>query len=135
MLVEVFEARFVAVVAVGDEDRLRRRSGPDGRVGRLVGDGPEPVDDAEVVGRLQRASGRDGRPRGADHLAVGVGVEAEDGAQVEAGGPEELEPVGLRAGERLLVGIDLGPAERLEPDAGDEALAGVRLALDLEFWW
>ena len=44
----------------------------------------------------------------------------------------EGQPVGLGAGEGLLVRVDLPLAERLQPDPGEEAPAGVRLALDLE---
>ncbi len=61
-----------------------------------------------------------------------VGIEPEDRAQVEPGGVVEGQPVGLGAGQRLLVRIDLPLAERLEPHPRQEALAGVRFALDLE---
>ena len=65
-------------------------------------------------------------------LVVGVGVEAEDRAEVHGGGVEQLQAVGLGAGQRLLVGIDAAGAERLQADAGQEAAARVAAALDLE---
>ena len=102
-------------------------------IGVLVGDRPELADDAEVVGRLAAAA--PGRRRASSsrlHLAVGVGVQAEDRAEVHAGGVEQLQPVGLGAGHRLLVRVDAARAERLQADAGQEALAGVAPALDLE---
>ena len=41
------------MVAVGDEDRLGGHQAPDRGMGLLVVDDPEPVLDAEVVGRHQ----------------------------------------------------------------------------------
>ena len=65
-------------------------------------------------------------------MRVGVGIEPEDGAQVEAGRVVEGQAVGLGAGQGLLVGIDLPLADRLEPHPRQEPLARVLLALDLE---
>ena len=128
-LVAELEAGLVAMVAVGDEDRLRRPISPcDRGVRRLVVDRPEPVDDAEVVRRLERGPVADAGLGGAEDRAFGVGIEAEDRAEVVPGRIEEGEAVGLGAGERLLVRIDPPLAERLEPDPGQEPLAGVGLA-------
>ena len=66
------------------------------------------------------------------HLVVRVGVEAEDRAEVHAGGVEQFQAVGLGAGHRLLVRIDAAGAERFQADAGQEAAARVAAALDLE---
>ena len=44
-------AGLVAVVAVGDEDGLGRHQPADGGVRFLVGHDPEPVLDAEMIGR------------------------------------------------------------------------------------
>ena len=131
-LVAVLQAGLVAMVAVGDEDRLGRHQAADGGLRLLVVDDPEPVLDAEVVGRHQRRAVAQARLDGAEHLAVGVGIEAEDRAEVEPGRVVERQPVGLRAGERLLVRVDLPLAERLQPDPRQEAPAGVRRPLDLE---
>ena len=64
---------------------------------------PEPVLDAEMVGRHQRRAIAQACFDRAQHLAVGVGIEPEDRAEVEPGRVVEGQPVGLGAGERLLV--------------------------------
>ena len=99
--------------------------------GRVV-DFPEPVGHAEVVGGFLRGLVADAGLGGLDHLAIVVRVEAEDRAEVEPGGVEERQAVGLGAGEGVLVRIDPARAERFEADPGEEPLAGVGLALDLE---
>ena len=126
------QAGLVAVVAVGDEDGLGAHQALQGGDRGRVVDLPEPVDDAEVVGRLLRGPVADAGLGRLDDLVVVVGVEAEDRAEVVLGRVEEGQAVGLGAGEGLLVGVDLPLAERLEPDPGQEPLAGVGLALDLE---
>ena len=63
---------------------------------------------------------------------AGVGIEPEDGAQVEARGLIKREPVGLGSGQCLFVRVDPALAEWLQPDPGKEALAGVGLSPDLE---
>ena len=128
-VVAELQAGLVAVVAVGDEDRLRRPSGPGRRCaspGRSTGQSrlrtPRwSVASSGVRSRMPASTAR-------RTSSVGVGVEAEDRAQVVPGRLEEREPVGLRARERLLVRVDLPLAERLEPDPGEEALAGVASA-------
>ena len=53
-LVAVLEGGLVAVVAVGDEDRLGGHQPSDDGMRFLVGHDPEPVFDTEVIGRHQR---------------------------------------------------------------------------------
>ena len=53
-LFEVLQAGLVAVVAVGDEDRLRPHEADHGADRVRVGHDPEPVGDAEVIRRDQR---------------------------------------------------------------------------------
>ena len=62
-LLQVTQAGFVAMMAVGDEDRLGTEQAGDGADDVLIGDGPEPADDAEMVGRLQRQRAADQRRR------------------------------------------------------------------------
>ena len=50
------QAGLVAVVAVGDEDRLGGHQPPDGGVCLLIGQEPEPVFDPQVIGRHQRGA-------------------------------------------------------------------------------
>jgi len=50
---KIAQAGFVAMMAVGDEHRLRPQRPGDGADDLLVSDRPELADDAEVVGRLQ----------------------------------------------------------------------------------
>ena len=127
-----FRPGLVAVMAVGDEDRLGGHQATDRGMRLLVVDDPEPVLDAQVIGRHQRSAVAQARLDGAQHLAVGVGIEPEDRAEVESGRVVEGQAVGLGARERLLVRVDLPLAERLEPHPGQESLARMRLALDLE---
>ena len=93
---------------------------------------PEAVDHAEVVGHFLRGPVAEAGFGPAQNLAVRVGVEAEDRAEVILRGIEQGEPVGLGAGQGLLVGIDLPLTERFEADPGQKPFAGMRLAIDLE---
>ncbi len=102
-------------------------------IGVLVGHRPELADDAEVVSRLQRQCPADRRFQPVRHGVVGVGVEAEDGAEVHFGGVEEAQPVGPGSGEGFLVRVDAAGPKRLQPDAGQEAAPRVAAALDLVF--
>ncbi len=123
-----FSAGLVAVVAVGDEDGLGGHQSADSGVRLLIGHDPEPVLDPQVIGRHQRSAIAQAGLDRALHFLVGVGIEAEDRAEVEPGRVIKGQPVGLGAGEGLLVGIDLPLAERLEPNPRQEPLAGVGLA-------
>src|SRR5262249_9015467 len=62
----------------------------------------------------------------------GVGVQAEDLAQVHGRGPEQFQAVGLGPGHRLLVRVNASRSERLQTHAGHEAAPRVALALNLE---
>ncbi len=85
-----------------------------------------------MIGRHQgRAVAQAGLDDSLD-LAFRVGIKPEDRAEVEPGRVVEGQPIGLGAGEGLLVRVDLALAERFEPDPGEETPPGMRLALDLE---
>ena len=56
MLVAILEGGLVAVVAVGDEDRLSGHQAAESGVRLLIGHDPEPVFDAQVIGRHQRSA-------------------------------------------------------------------------------
>jgi uncharacterized RDD family membrane protein YckC len=131
-LLQVAQAGLVAVMAVGDEDGPGAEQASDGADGVLVADGPQAADDAEVVGRLQGQGPLGHGVEVLHDLVLGVGVKAEDGAEVHGGGVGEAEAVGLGAGQGLLVRVDAALAEGLEAHARHEAAAGVALALDLE---
>ena len=64
-LFEVAQAGFVAMMAVGDEHRLGTEQAGHGADDVLIGDGPQPADDAEMIGRLQRQRAADQRRRAA----------------------------------------------------------------------
>ena len=130
--VAVFQAGLVAVVAVGDEDRLGRPSGLDRGAASLVGDRPEALTTPRWSVASSGVRSRKPASTAREHRAVGIGIEAEDRAEVEPGGVIERQAVGLGAGEGLLVREDLPLAERLQPDPGEEPAAGVASPLDLE---
>jgi len=93
---------------------------------------PEPILDAQVIGRHQGRAVAQAGPHDSLDLTFPVGIKPEDRAEVEPGRVVEGQSIGLGAGEGLLVRIDLALAERLQPDPGEETPAGMRLALDLE---
>ena len=120
------------MVAVGDEDGLGGHQPADGGVRLLIGHDPEPVFDPQVIGRHQRrAIAQTGLDRALDFLG-GVGIEAEDGTEIETGRVVEGQAVGLGAGEGLFVGVDLALADRLEANPRQESLARVLFAVDFE---
>ena len=131
-LIAILEAGLIAMVTVGDEDRLARHQAADGGVRFEVVDDPEPVLDPEVVGCHHRRAVAESLLDGSQHRALGVGIEAEDRAEIEAGRVVEGQAVRLGAGERLLVRVDLPLAERLQPDPSQEAPSAVLHAVDLE---
>ena len=129
--VAVLQARLVAMVAVGDEDGAVGHQALHGGVNFLVEDGPQAVDDAQVVDRFQGRVVLDAGLDGSLNVAIGVGVEAEDGAQVKAGGVVKGESVGLGAGEGLFVWEDAALADGFQANPRQESATGVALALDV----
>ena len=82
---------------------------------------------AEVVGRLERRLADDRGFEDLLGLVLGIGIEAEDLAEVRPARPPQFEPVGLGAAVGLFVRVDVPLAELLQPHAAHEAAAGVRL--------
>ncbi len=126
--VAVVAGRLVAMVAVGDEYRLRAHGllnlGDRFRVGQR----PHPVLHAEVIFRFHtRATGN---RRFGDLLGLvrRVGEQAEDLREVRLASLGQHETIGLRAGERLFVRVDIALAETLELHAAHEAAARVGAA-------
>ena len=130
-LVAVRQGRLIAMVAVGDVQRL---------VGEQVGDAPCPraADRRDAVrvavavaGHARAIVGRlvgRGRQLGSDGAAV-VGVEEEDLAQVGMGGAVQIEAVHLGARVGLLVREHDAVLEVGEPQPGDEAAARALVAV------
>ena len=88
---------------------------------------PEPGDGAGRVGRFpprlfDRGRLGDERP-GVDR------AQREDRREVAAGRPHQFEPVLLGAGQGALVGQDRAGLEVLDPDAGEDAVADVGVAV------
>ena len=105
-LVGVDARGLVAVVAVGDQqlgvaERVLDRGD---RVG--VGDPPEPVRGALVVGRLAPGLAADVRLERRPGRAARVGVQSEDRGEVRARGARQPEAVLLGPGVRALVRAD-----------------------------
>ena len=120
------------MVAVGDEDGPLAHQALHLRMRLLVVNRPELVDNAQVIDCLERGPIAQTRLGGEDDLGMWIGIEPEDGTQVEFRRLEKSEAIGLGAGERLLVREDLSLAEGLEADAGQKALSGIGPAFDLE---
>ena len=64
------------------------------------------MDDAQMVGRFERRDAGDRRFEQVLGLVLGIGIEAEDLAEIRPARRPELEPVGLGAAVRLFVRID-----------------------------
>ena len=119
----------VAVVAVGDQQlgagqrrahRLRRRR---------VGDAPQAVRGAVLVGDLGPRLARQVRRERAPRRPGGVVVEREDGGEVRARGAREPQPVLLRARVRALVRPDAAGPVVLDLHAREEAVARAAAAV------
>ncbi len=112
--VAVVAGRFVAVVAVGDEQRLGGHQLDQLRDHRRIGDRPQAMDDAQVVGGFDRRNLLGG---GFEQVLGGVGVvgkQAEDLAQVRPAGAGQQQAVLLGARKRLFVRVDVSLAEALQ---------------------
>src|SRR6266568_8982612 len=121
--VAVGERRLVPVVPIGDE-RLAGGQHPPERLDRArLLDPPQAVARPVVrVGLCDRLAGAgDGRLERPVSLGAFVLVEREDGREVRLHPLQELEPVGLGSGERLLVREDDALLVGVQPAGGDEA--------------
>ena len=84
--ISVSQTGFVAMMTIGDENGPVRHETLHRRVSAGVGHDPEPIDNSEMIGGNQgRAIPQTGLD-GPQHLLRDVGIETEDGAQVEARG-------------------------------------------------
>ena len=114
--------RLVAMVAVGQDDGRRRHGGADRRHGVGVAQDPELVADPVVVvgvGHRLVVGGVEGGRHPGRH------GEAPDRRQVGPRGPQQVQAVALRLGQRLLVGEDVALLARLgEPERPDDAGGG-----------
>ena len=121
-LVAVGDRRLVAVVAVGDQQLRVGEQLADRGVNRGVADPPDPGHGAAGIGgfapRLLRLD------RGRHQRPWVLGAEREDRREVVAGGAGQVEPVLLRPRQGALVGQDLARLEVLDPDPGEDAVAG-----------
>ena len=131
-LVAVGARRLVAMMAVGDEHRLRPQE--PGHLGYrcLVNNGPHPARHSQVISRLHRRLAGHGGIERLLHLALRVGVEPKHLAEVGPAGTGEQQAILLRAAHRLLVGMDVAGAKPLEPHPRHHAPADELPPLDLE---
>ena len=124
-LIGIHAGGLVSVVAVGDQQlgaaqRLGRRFDR-----RRVGDAPQPVDGAVVIGRV--APGRLVRGRLCQcplRGAIRVGEQREDGGEVRLGRARETETVLTGTGMGALMRTNASGAVRFHPHAREEATAG-----------
>ena len=120
-LLGVHARGLVAVVAVGDQQLGRRQ-----RLGRRgdglgVGDPPQPVHRAVVVGRLAERRPAEVRRERRPGVAV---VEGEDRREVRPRGPRQPQPVLLRPRVRALVRPDAARRRSPRPARGRAARGG-----------
>ena len=116
-LVPVLQGRLVAVVPVGDHDRLVEHEGGDAPVAVRVPAGPDGVGHPVGVGPLVVGRGIGGQQVGE---ASGQG-QAPDRRQVVPRRPQQVEPVGLGLLGRVLVGEDLAGSGRPQLERADDA--------------
>ncbi len=128
-LLVVHARGLVAVVAVGDQQLGGRERGADGLDRLRVGDAPQPVDGAVLVGHLGPRLGPEVRLERAPRRPGRVVVEAEDGGEVRVRGAREPQPVLLRARMRALVRADAARAVVLDRHAREEPVAGAAPAV------
>ena len=128
----ILAGRFVAVVAVGDEDRLGPDHGGHGGNGANVGYRPNLAHHAQVIGRHDRGQAADRLVQNCLGLVGRIGIEAENLAQVGLRRGHQHQPVDLGTGQGLFVRKDLPFAERRQPQPGHETAAIVGHALGRE---
>ena len=116
--VAVVAGRFVAMMAVGDEDRLRAHLAGQMRNHARIGHRPHAMDHAQMVGRLDGRRLADGRFEQVLGDAFGIGIQAEDLAEVRLAGARQQQAIGLRAREGFFVRIDAAFAEPLQAGSG-----------------
>ena len=115
----------VAMVAVGDQQLLVRHQLLHAR---RVRDLPDAVDRAVLVGDLGDGSGLRGLVEQRVDRARRVGVQHEELPEMGVRVAQQLQPVLLRPGERLLVPVDHARGILLHRAERDEALAHQPLA-------
>ena len=124
LLVAVGQRRLVAVVAVGDQDLAVGQCNLGGGDGIGVGDRPEAMLGAVLVGgRHLGPPGGDGGQRLVGR-ALRVVVEAEDRRQVGARRPHQVEAGALHMLVGLLMWADPALLVGGQPDGGEERRAG-----------
>src|SRR4051812_39135494 len=131
-IVTEVQSGFVAMVAVGDVHRLAGHRHGDLVNDANVGDGPNAVNDAEVVGGHERRLPRNRRFENALSAVFPIRIQTKDLAEVGAAGFPELKPVGFGAAMRLFVRMDIAFPEPLQPRSAHKSTASEPLAALLE---
>src|ERR1700738_527551 len=102
--VAIVERGLVAVVAVGDDELFIPHLGADGIDYPGVGNLPDAMEDSVFIRHLDDGIGVFAGMLEKQRIDVtGVWVENEKLFEVGAGGAKQIEPVGLRLGQGLLV--------------------------------
>src|SRR2546426_1059207 len=124
-LVTIPQGRFVAVMSIGDDQRLACQAGRHLSNKCLIGHSPQLVSDLLVVLHSHQ---RRGRQRGREHLGrrpAWTGVEAEDRAQMSLARPQQRKAVVLGALEGALVWLYPARGELFETQGSEYARAPV----------
>ena len=127
-LVAVVASGFVTMMAVGDEHRLRTHHGRQLGMDLDVGDRPESMDYAQVIGRHQRSLAGNDLVQQILGLAIRVGIKSENRAELRLRHHGEHQPIGLGGRQGFLVRKDLSLAEAAKPLPAEESAADVSLA-------
>jgi hypothetical protein len=130
--VSEIDGRFVAVMPIGNEDRLLAEDSTHPFNNAMIGHRPHPVDDAQMVCRFQRGNRRKCL---FERLLYGIfliGIQSENRREVELTGLQQLQTVGFRPRHRLFMGEHFPFAEALQPDLAQKPAAGVSLPFPVE---
>ena len=131
--VAIVAGRFVAVMAVGNEQRLGVHDRGDVGDHLDVGDRPHAMDDAQMVGRRERRLPVDGFFEQVLGGVFGIGIEAKNLAEVGAAGFGQQQPVLLGAASASLRADRFCPRQTAPGARGDMKPRRVtRLAAVLE---
>ena len=111
---QILQTRFVAMMAVGNKDRLGPQKPRKPADELLIRQRPESMDYAQMIGRFEGWRFSDGRFENSAHFVCGVRKKAEDRAEVHPGRSEQIQTIRLGPGQRFLMWKNLPLAKWLQ---------------------